>query len=235
MTLKCNWSSSSFFLWDPAKLNFFRFLQFLENDKSFLVFNTNDSKLNNIIYQGWPDFFARGTKFENYFSIGAAVFKITFNFYEAKKIDLFNSYWEEVCVHFLYKIVLMHLNCLLFKVIKKDPRATKISWRAALWPCLSIYTVDLMPLLNSNWLIKKYSRLAKITIFLIECRTAVFFHYRVHQLFRVISFQNGHFVFIFFMIKKSFTNVTLILHLIFEIVSFLTCVLFVFKIPFGLL
>ncbi len=103
---------------------------------------------------------------------------------------------------FLVQNCLNRLKLFAFQSNKKDPRATKISWRAALWPCLSIYTVDLMPLLNSNWLIKKYSRLAKITIFLIECRTAVFFHYRVHQLFRVISFQNGHFVFIFFMIKN---------------------------------
>jgi len=84
--------------------------------------------------------FCSRAKFENYFSIGATVFKITYNFCEALNIDLF----EKKYVHFLYKIVLIAIAFKLFafQSNKKGPRAVKISWRAAcglraaLWPCL---------------------------------------------------------------------------------------------------
>jgi len=85
-------------------------------------------------------------KFENYFSIGAALFKLTYNFWEAKFFfDLFNAYWEEVCTFFV-QICLNRLKLFTCQSNKKGPRAAKISWRAAcgpraaLWPCLP-YTV----------------------------------------------------------------------------------------------
>ncbi len=34
-------------------------------------------------------------------------------------------------------LVAEDLHMLLFLLLEKGPRATKISWRAALWPCLN--------------------------------------------------------------------------------------------------
>jgi len=63
--------------------------------------------------------FCSWAKFENYFSNGAAVFKITYNFFKPQTNLIFLMLIEKKYVQFLYKIVLTDLNCLLFKVTKK--------------------------------------------------------------------------------------------------------------------
>ncbi len=86
--------------------------------------------------------FCSRAKFENYFSLRAALFKIVS--YDKVTTSVKQKY---IGLFILLLTVFGQISgsrrsMLFFLLPEKGPRAAKISWRAALWPCL-LYNIHM--------------------------------------------------------------------------------------------
>ncbi len=100
-------------------------------------------KMNNVIFQGWPDFFSQGPKLKIVFMVRASKFE---HLLSSKILRLFVPFliifWcllrEKSDIFWNFSINLIFCNA--FFQMKKGLRAAKTSWRATLWPPL-LYSI----------------------------------------------------------------------------------------------